>query len=635
MSNSPDTLIVLAVIAALLPLLGGALCLLVKPKFNWVAPIVATLFLLASLICSIVLFVKGWHTSQQYTMAWFQPGIVPVAFTIHVDNPVFIMLVMVTLVSFFVHVYSIGYMAHEPNITRYFASLGLFTFSMLGLIISGDLLLLFICWELVGLSSWLLIGFWRERPRAVAAATRAFLFNRVGDIAFLVGIMIVWANTGHTDFATITASTSSWSTIAALCIFGGAIGKSAQIPLTGWLPEAMEGPTPVSALIHAATMVAAGVFVVFRLYPFFTDAALTAIAVVGSATALYGGYLAYRQTDLKKILAWSTISQLGLMMISLGAHSPNGAFLHLVAHGFFKACLFVSAGAIIHKLQAHGNASSTDPQDVRLMGGLRKTMKGIFIPFTVAAASLAGLPFLSGFISKEQIVVPMIARALLNDPTAWWFSAAFYITSFVTVLYTYRMWSLVFMGDARGNHTSDVTPTPPIMQWPVVALASGSLWIIFSLNPFTSQPWMANMNDIGDNPITFLVTLTSAAWTFIALAVAWYLQKQAPVPGPAVTPPMVYDRVVVAPALAAANTLERTDRNFIDHTLHRLVYLQVIFAFSMAWIDRHVVDGLVALVARVMKSTGNLFRSLGTGRIQRYVLWALLMLIIFIFFILE
>jgi NADH-quinone oxidoreductase subunit L len=603
---------------------------------SWLSPIIGTLFLFTSAITCVILTIKGWHLPQRYTIEWFTLASTPLNFIIDINDNVLIMLMMVTLVSFFIHVYSIGFMAHDNNTGRYFSSLGLFTFSMLGLVISGDLLLMFIFWELVGLSSWLLIGFWRERPEAAAAATRAFLYNRVGDAFFLVGILITWANTNFTSFSEINVVHGSWSTIASLCIFGGVIGKSAQFPLSGWLPEAMEGPTPVSALIHAATMVAAGVFVVFRIYPFFTDNTLMIVALVGSVTALYNGILALRQTDLKKILAYSTISQLGLMMIALGTHSPNGAFVHLIAHGFFKACLFVSAGSVIYKLYSEGSHHRFDPQDVRNMGGLRTSMPDIFLSFTIAAASLAGIPFLSGFISKEQIIIPMISRAMLTDPGVWIFSVVFYLTTFITVLYTWRMWSMVFLGKFRGHQQILApSPTPPIMQWPMVALAIGSLWLVFSMNPFTSQPWMFGTNDIGDNPITFVVTFTSVAWTILAMVVAWQLQKRAIKQQEAPVPSKIYDRFVAAPALIVAKRLEQADQKLIDHTIHRLVYIQVIFAFSIAWIDRHIIDGLVTFATAITNIVGNFTRSLGSGRIQRYVLWAAAALIIFIFYVLE
>jgi NADH-quinone oxidoreductase subunit L len=268
-------------------------------------------------------------------------------------------------------------LAGDPAFRQYFAMLGFFTFSMLGVVVADNLLFVFIFWELVGFSSYMLIGHWKEKPEAADAAKRAFLFNRVGDIGFLIGLMILWTHAGSfniTDLASFSGE-NTWMTAASLCIFCGAIGKSAQFPLFSWLPDAMEGPTPVSALIHAATMVAAGIFLLARIDFLFTPAALNVVVITGTLTALAGALSALVQHDIKKILAYSTISQLGLMVVALGAGAPEAAMLHLFTHAFFKACLFLAAGAVIHSLHQaqHKSHLSLDVQDIRNLGGLTET----------------------------------------------------------------------------------------------------------------------------------------------------------------------------------------------------------------------------------------------------------------------
>src|ERR1041385_5995776 len=334
-------------LAIAMPLASCVLCLLIPKRFMWLSAMIATLLMFVPVIAAGILYVKGWQAATTLHLPWFNIGEYSIDLIVLADNLSLPMLSMVVLVSFLVHLYSVGFMADDQHAGRYFAALGLFTFSMLGLVMSGNLLVTFCFWELVGFSSYLLIGHWRERPAAAAAATKAFMFNRIGDALFVVGLAITYEVAG---FDITRMVEMPWSTVGGLCIFAGVIGKSAQLPLSTWLPDAMEGPTPVSALIHAATMVAAGVFLILRVPFILTPATSEIIAIVGGITALYGGWNAIQQYDLKKILAYSTISQLGLMMLGIGAGSDEGAFVHLLAHGFFKACLFLAAGAIIHSL---------------------------------------------------------------------------------------------------------------------------------------------------------------------------------------------------------------------------------------------------------------------------------------------
>lgn len=538
-------------------------------------------------------------------------------------------------------------MADDRHAGKYFAALGFFTFSMLGLVISGNLLVLFCFWELVGFSSYLLIGHWRERPAAAAAATKAFLFNRIGDALFVVGLMIIWNATGHFDLATINIANinASHLTIAGVCIFCGVIGKSAQLPLSTWLPDAMEGPTPVSALIHAATMVAAGVYLLLRIPFLLTPLTETVIALIGCATALYGGWMALQQMDLKKILAYSTISQLGLMMLAIGAGSTEGAFTHLLSHAFFKAALFLAAGAIIHSLYTPAKQSHFDPQDIRNMGGWYKVAPKLFIATSLAVAAMCGLPLFSGFISKEMIVVPMYSRALEGQSMlAWLYVIVFFLSSFVTVLYTYRLYSSVFFGKNPHPH-ADRTPIPPIMQWPVSLLGILSLWIFFSWNIAGPGTWLDHFQGAKLFDLTWSINfshvnmaLFSAAWTALALFTGWFLFTKKDLhfemPG-SITIDKAYDVAIVAPALKASNALTRFDQKGIDGALHLFIYGQVIFAKTVSYFDRFVVDGTVSFVAWLARTTGLMIRRSAGGGIQSYVIWSAIAVIIFIFWILK
>ncbi|MBI2764979.1 MAG: NADH-quinone oxidoreductase subunit L [Chloroflexi bacterium] len=385
----------------------------------------------------------------QYTHEWFRAGSLVVNLGVRVDGLTAIMLVAVTTVSFLVQVYSTGYMAGDPGIGRYFAYMCLFTTAMLGLVLADNLFMLFIFWELVGLSSYLLIGFWYHRPAAAAAAKKAFIVTRVGDLGLLAAILLIWTRTPtHTfDIATIQQvaanhQVAQWViTWFALGVLAGAIGKSAQFPLHVWLPDAMEGPTPVSALIHAATMVVAGVYLVARFFPVFEASpdARQVVAWVGAITAIMAACIALVQTDFKRVLAYSTISQLGYMMLALGAFGYAAAIFHLFTNAFFKALLFLGSGSVNH---------STNTFDMRKMGGLRKAMPITFWTFVIASLSLAGIFPLAGFWSKDEILLDA-----WRDNRALW--AAAFAGAFLTAFYMFRAIFLTFFGDYKGGEPVD------------------------------------------------------------------------------------------------------------------------------------------------------------------------------------
>ncbi len=503
-----------------LPLVAAGLGALLKQHQRRLAAFLAIGSMVLALALSCVAFASavqhpghGSAARQVVNFFWFQFGDPQMADTTLrlgwvLDPLSAVMLVMVSLVGLLIFIYSLGYMAHDENFTRFFCFLSLFAAAMLGLVIANSLLLLFICWEIVGLTSYLLIGFWYHKPSAAAAAKKAFITTRIGDLALLLGMVWLYSQTGtllfydgghgcleQTALAKLVAQTTIFgmavSTGIGLLIFCGAIGKSGQVPLHVWLPDAMEGPTPVSALIHAATMVAAGVFLVARVYPLMAahpagDAsvpgALRVITWVGVITAVFAASIAVAQTDIKRILAYSTVSQLGFMMLGLGMGGVAVGMFHLITHAFFKALLFLGAGSVIHGCQ--------EEQDIRRMGGLRKFMPVTFATYAVGMLALSGFPLIfSGFWSKDEI---------LHAAHRWDTSAPFYLGVFaalLTAFYMTRQICYVFFGIALapperlGAQTSQAAAphvggyeaheSPPVMDVPLLVLAVFSVVLGF------------------------------------------------------------------------------------------------------------------------------------------------------------
>lgn len=400
-------------------------------------------------------------------LAWLRAGdwVVPIGMVL--DPLASVMLLVVTGVGLLIHVFSLGYMADDPGRSRFFGGLSLFMFSMTGIVISDNLVMTFMFWELVGVSSYLLIGFWFERPSAAAAANKAFIVNRIGDFGFLLGILAVWASLGELGFGPLrekveagALDTAPWALVflMAMGLFSGAVGKSAQVPLHVWLPDAMEGPTPVSALIHAATMVAAGVYFLCRVF-FLIEMSLPAldlIAWTGGATALIAALIAVRQDDIKRVLAYSTVSQLGYMVMAVGLAAPAAAMFHLCTHAFFKALLFLAAGSVIHALHHE--------QDIWKMGGLRSSMPITFWTFLAGTLALAGCPGLSGFFSKEAILE---AAHEAGSPLLW----LGLLTAFLTAFYMSRVAVVAFLGKGRGRRAMDAHESPAVMVVPLMVLA--------------------------------------------------------------------------------------------------------------------------------------------------------------------
>jgi len=405
---------------------------------------------------------NGIHYSGETSVNWLTIGGLNVDFGLKLDALSMMMLLVVTGVGGAIHIYSFGYMHEDRSMARFFAFMSLFTFSMLGIVLANNFLMMFIFWELVGVSSYLLIGFWFEKPSAGDAAKKAFITNRLGDFGFLAGILMVWSLLGSLNFTALSMSTfalnvSGMATIAGLLIFCGAMGKSAQFPLHVWLPDAMEGPTPVSALIHAATMVAAGVYMLCRTLFLFNAESLHVISYIGGFTALLAALMAVQQNDIKRIIAYSTLSQLGYMVMTVGLNGPTPAMFHLTTHAFFKALLFLAAGSVIIGMHHE--------QDIWHMGGLKKKMPVTFWTFFIGALALSGIPPFAGFYSKDSILAQC-----LEQKNYLLFAVAVFVAG-LTAFYTFRLFFVVFFGKEKTDHAKHAHESPLIITAPLVILA--------------------------------------------------------------------------------------------------------------------------------------------------------------------
>jgi len=529
------------------------------------------------------------------------------------------MLTLVALVACLVQVYSIGYLSEEPapSLGRYYAYQSLFAFSMMGVVIAPNLVQLFICWELVGLCSYLLIGYWYYKPEAARAAVKAFWTTKLGDTGFLIGIVLLWRLSGTFDLTEMRVLVDSGAlpvaglSIITFCIYLGAVGKSAQFPLHVWLPDAMEGPTPVSALIHAATMVTAGVYLLLRLEWLFalTPGVLLIVAWIGAFTALLAAVLACVQDDIKRVLAYSTVSQLGYMMTAIGAGFATAGFFHLLTHGVFKALLFLGAGAVIHAV--HSN-------DLQHMGGLARRMPQTTIVFLVGTLSLAGIPLFGGFLSKEEILGAVWAGGLVGP------FALLMLVAFLTAFYMFRVVFLAFFGaswgpasaGSEGDHSHDagdsrdhrhVPHDPPIsMALPLWILALLSVAIgLYFLIAGPALPFGPGEPEF-EAPGWLMPSAVAVAAAGILLA--WLTYQQ---------------RTIDAASLAAAfgPIRDAALRKFWIDDLFEALYGRVLLAFSrlIGWIDRYIVDGVVNVASAWTLTSGDDLRTMQSGRAQDYV----------------
>ncbi len=449
-------------------------------------PALACVFSVAAsaLLAVWVLFaVAGGHVWKPEAGEWFRSGTLAASWTLRTDTLSAVMMAVVTVISAATHVYSLGYMRHDPHQPRFFAYLSLFTFAMLILVTADNLPQLFFGWEGVGLASYLLIGFWHERPAAAAAAMKAFVVNRVGDFGFLIGIFALYGLTGSLDMDVIFAAapdmaerTFSFAGVEAgalnvvcLLLFLGAMGKSAQLFLHTWLPDAMEGPTPVSALIHAATMVTAGVFLLARFSPLFelAETAQGVVVTIGALTALFAATAALAQNDVKRVIAYSTSSQLGYMFVAMGVGAYGAGMFHLFTHAFFKALLFLGAGSVIHAMNGE--------QDMRRMGGLFPYLKRTWALMLAGVLALTGFPLTSGYFSKEAVMTAAFVSSSPAGRAAFWLLV---VTAGLTAFYAWRMFFLTFHGHSRASRETlaGVRDSPPVMLWPLYLLAAGALF---------------------------------------------------------------------------------------------------------------------------------------------------------------
>ncbi len=510
---SPELIIRLALIVYLLPVLSFLILIFFGKRLSRSGDWLGTSVLFLCLALSFVILINkltAYPSPLGFSFPWIDFGNVPlighlqVSLGLIVDNLSAIMMTVVCIVSSLVHLFSVGYMKGDVRYSRYYAFLSLFTFSMMTIVLTNNFFMMYVGWELVGICSYLLIGHWYEKKSASDAAIKAFVVNRIGDIGMFSGIMILFFQFRTFGFSEIFSriaagqlpmQSEAWMTAASILIFCGAVGKSAQFPLHVWLPDAMEGPTPVSALIHAATMVAAGVYLIARTFPIMTADALTVIAYVGAITAFISATIAIAQNDIKKVLAYSTISQLGYMVMGLGVGAYTAGFFHLTTHAMFKAGLFLGSGSVIHAMHNalhHGNDHTTDPQDIRNMGGLRSRMPVTFFTFLMFTLAISGVPFTSGFLSKDEVLAGTLAYGNLTGH--YLIPIIGFLVAGLTAFYMFRLVILTFLGEHTDHHRIEhLKESPKTMTIPLVVFAVLSFFAFYSANPFgAASGWFAH-----------------------------------------------------------------------------------------------------------------------------------------------
>lgn len=631
--TSPFSQVLIATLLAL-PFAG---CLLITGVRRHIAGGMAIFLTSIGLVLAIVLGVSLPQYPLVIQANWAVLSGISFPIVFRVDGLAALMLGLVHFVALLVEVYSVSYLHDEPRIRRYFVYLQLFVGAMLGIVLSGNLLVMYAFWELVGLASYLLIGFYADRPSASSAAKKAFLMNRIGDVGFLLGIFLTYTQFGSLDFSdlAVAGSHESFPTLLGLCLFMGCVGKSAQFPLLTWLPDAMEGPTPVSALLHAATMVAAGIFLLARIHPLLSPDALIGVTLMGTITALWGGYAAVFQTDIKKVLAFSTVSQLGLMVAGMGTGNVSGALFHLLTHAFFKAGLFLSAGAVIHAVHT---------QDMRQMGGLRRALPFTFVGYTLAAAALIGLPFFSGFLSKEAILGGAFQWAEQQATgMAYLIPILLLLSSGLTAFYMVRQWRLIFFGTYRHDAVPVTYPGEPdwLMRGPTLILASLSVWFWFAPNPLQAHAsWFFKIIPGAEEPglwwlapasvcligvggwLGFRTRDPHAGHLFVRLSVEYGFLD------------FFYQHLFIRPTVRLATLLNRTDQRVVDGVVNGMGIATVVLAQLVRTIDRLGVDGVVNGVAWLARGLGSLTRSVQNGRVQSYITAAVVGLLLLIWWIL-
>jgi len=673
-----NTIILYAIFMLFLPLLAFGINILVGKRLprkgDWISiAAILSSFSLALAIFTYMLFVRYDPTfSVEWKWTWISLKGFEIELGILVDNLTIMMAFIVTLVSALVHIYSISYMKDDPRYNRYFAFLSLFSFSMLIIVLSNNLFGLYIGWELVGISSYLLIGFWFEKDSAADAGKKAFLVNRIGDFGFFIGILLFFSSVGSFNYGDIIAGVEAGQirdgvlTAAGILLFAGAIGKSAQVPLHIWLPDAMEGPTPVSALIHAATMVAAGVYMVGRIYPLFSPGALLFIAYVGAITAFITATIAIVRKDIKKVLAYSTVSQLGYMILALGVGGYVSGLWHLTTHAFFKSLLFLGAGSVIHA--AHTN-------DMFKMGGFRNKMPITFWTFLIATLAISGVPLFSGFFSKDAILTSVLVFGLANPAHIILFILAL-VSAGLTAFYMFRALFMTFYGKPKDEKIySHIHESPSMMTIPMVILAA--LTILITLD---NWPGFQNLPGIGEfagwfqhliqKPVMVAAALTTAgesvehavshetahtiatwlsifvAGTGILLAYLFYYKKSLSANKVSKSISSIYTLLrnkyyfdefygasVIRGVLGLSRASAKFDDKVVDGAVNGTAKVSLYISRASRWFDDNIVDGAVNGTAFISDLLGSRLRRIQTGKIENYV--AFLLVGILIFFVIQ
>jgi NADH-quinone oxidoreductase subunit L len=660
-----------------MPLLAFVVNFFVPATKGKVTGWVSTVAILISGFLSVMVFANVWNQQPIHLQQnWFTIGSSTLYAGILLNNLSVLMLLLVSLIALPVHIYSTAYMKHDGRYNRYFTYLSFFCFSMLALVVVDNLVLFYAFWELVGFSSYLLIGFWFTRDKAVQANKKAFIMNRIGDVGLLIAILILFAQYRTFDMVQlfgdngliaqsfikdgtwigpIRSIPATWQYVACGGIFLGVAAKSAQFPLHTWLPDAMEGPTSVSALIHAATMVAAGVFLLGRVYVMFTPVELSILAGIGCFTAFMAATIALTQNDLKRILAYSTISQLGYMIMAMGVGAYASSLFHLVTHAFFKCLLFLVAGIVIHQVQhiKEDNNLDIDPQNILNMGGLRKKLPLTFIAAVIGSLALIGLPLTSGYLSKDGILIQAFDWA---DGKNIWFKLIPYgaiLTTWLTAFYVVRLIVKVFFGNFKleqfhPNIKYHISDGGWNYKAPLVFLALASLFPLFSLNPFlyehawlytglTPSNFLQRVNiyhtiiPVGVNILSLFVIYSAYAiylkrnsWSFPQTGFLyrlsynqWYIDA-------------IYMRFIVAPFMAISRAAFSFDRKVIDGFVNLLPNVVVFIAKIAAWFDYYIIDGVSRLLTFIVESIGQFVRRFQRGKIQ-YYLFSMLAIVLALF----
>ncbi len=685
-------LVNISIITLLLPLFGFGLIIIFSKRFPKLYMAGIGLLIINFFLSVVLLYAKlSNYISQDinFQFTWIDFGNVPVFGNVHIDlgikidNITVIMLFVVNLISMLVHIYSLEYMKGDKRFNRYYAYLGIFTFSMIGIVIANNLLMIYIFWELVGLSSYLLIGFWYEKKSAADASKKAFITNRVGDLGMFIGILIVFTTYHTFTFDSIFEQISNgvlpfdsnaWLTATGILIFMGAVGKSAQFPLHVWLPDAMEGPTPVSALIHSATMVAAGVYLSLRIFAMLTADAMLVIAVVGGFTSFLAATIAITQNDIKRVLAYSTVSQLGYMVMAVGVGAFQYAFFHLITHAFFKSNLFLGSGSVIHAMHHE--------QDMREMGGLRKKMPITYAAFIVSSLAISGIPLTSGFLSKDGLLAGSLAFAHL---TGHWLLPTFgFLVALMTAFYMFRLVIMTFHGEPRNKEKYDhAHESPFVMVLPLIVLTTLSLFFWYTPNPVAPEQgwflseWVHTPESVvpQETRFDFMKTETEGVtesavafseeyehamhWAHIPTLVLslllgglgilfafiiyhwrkidpdelaeklkpaylfslnkWYVDE-------------FYEATFISGTLKLSYLLSLFDKYVVDGIVNGTAYVTRVISTISGIFDKYIIDGFVNFTAFLSGLLGLGFRRLQSGRIQTYLVLVIFSLIILLLF---